>query len=174
LSGLPAISRHIETHVPAPERERISELLLRVLNGGLFEMLNATREQAGLAPLEGDAAAQSFMTQAVLSLSDSFWYPAPVLLELNDFQQVQASIFQVARAPGQLVVYLGAACLIVGVFLMLYVRERRLWIWLQPAEGGGTRITTALSTPRRTLDADAEFDRLKQAILHPEAAPSTP
>jgi cytochrome c biogenesis protein len=54
--------------------------------------------------------------------------------------------------------------LIVGVFAMLYIRERRLWIWLVPA-GAGTKITTAMSTTRRTLDADAEFEQLKRQIL---------
>jgi cytochrome c biogenesis protein len=105
------------------------------------------------------------MTQAVVSLSDSFFYPAPVLLELSDFKQVQASGFQVARAPGKTLVYLGALLLILGVFAMLYIRERRLWIWLQEAPAGGTRLSLALSTTRRTLDADAEFERIKQAVL---------
>jgi hypothetical protein len=70
------------------------------------------------------------MTQAVLSLSDANFYPAPVLFQLADFKQVQASVFQVARAPGKNLVYLGAVLLIVGVFAMLYIRERRLWVWL--------------------------------------------
>jgi cytochrome c biogenesis protein len=91
-----------------------------------------------------------------------------VLLELDDFKQVQASVFQVARAPGKTLVYLGAILLIVGVFAMLYIRERRLWIWLQPAPDG-TRITTAMSATRHTLDGDAEFERLKRAILSQES-----
>jgi len=162
--GLQAISDFIEGSVPAPDRDRISEVLLRILNGSLFELLGITREQAGLAPLPTDAKTQAFMTQSVLSLSDSFFYPAPVLFELADFKQVQASVFQVARAPGKKLVYLGAILLIVGVFAMLYIRERRLWVWLAPS-GSGTRITAALSTTRRTLDADAEFEQLKHQIL---------
>jgi cytochrome c biogenesis protein len=143
---------------------RISEVLLRILNGTLFELLNLTRENAGLAPLKADDKTQAFMTQSVLSLSDSFFYPAPVLFQLTDFTQVQASVFQVARAPGKKLVYLGAILLIVGVFAMLYIRERRLWVWLTPA-ANGTKITAALSTTRRTLDADAEFEQLKRQIL---------
>jgi cytochrome c biogenesis protein len=163
--GLQAVSDFLETSVPEADRPRISEVLLRILNGSLFELLNLTRENAKLAPLTGNEKTQAFMTASVVSLSDSFFYPAPVMLQLADFKQVQASIFQVARAPGKTLVYLGAVLLIVGVFAMLYVRERRLWVWLAPAEGGGTRITTALSTTRRTLDADAEFERLKTALL---------
>jgi cytochrome c biogenesis protein len=162
--GLQAISDFIEASVPQADRSRISDVLLRILNGSLFELLNLTREDAGLPALQPDDKTQAFMTQSVLSLSDSFFYPAPVLFELADFKQVQASVFQVARAPGKTLVYLGAVLLIVGVFAMLYIRERRLWIWLAPS-GSGTKITTAMSTTRRTLDADAEFEQLKRQIL---------
>jgi cytochrome c biogenesis protein len=166
--GLQGIVDFIEANVPEAERGRISEVLLRIVDGSLFELLNLTRQQAGLAPLAAGEKAQAFMTQAVLSLSDSYFYPAPVLLELDDFKQVQASVFQVARAPGKTLVYLGAILLIVGVFAMLYIRERRLWIWLQPAPDG-THITTAMSATRHTLDGDAEFERLKRAILSQES-----
>ncbi len=166
VGGLSAISDFIEASVPEAERTRISDVLLRILNGTLFEMLNLTREDAGLAPLAPGEPAQAFMTQAVLSLSDSFFYPAPVLLELTDFKQVQASVFQVARAPGKTVVYLGAGLLIIGVFAMLYIRERRLWVWIAPDPlGHGTLLSTAMSTTRRTLAADGEFEHLKRAIL---------
>ena len=172
--GLQAISDFMETSVPEAERTRISEVLLRILKGSLFELLKLTRESTGLPVLPPSEKTQAFMTQAVLSLSDSFFYPAPLLLQLNDFKQVQASVFQVARAPGKTLVYLGAVLLIIGVFSMLYIRERRLWVWLastgpagstDPQPGAGTKITMAMSTTRRTLDADAEFERLKQAIL---------
>jgi cytochrome c biogenesis protein len=170
--GLHAISRFIEGSVPEGERERISDVLLRILGGSLFELNNLARERAGLAPLAPNEPTQAFMTQALVSLSDSFFYPAPVLLQLTDFKQVQASVFQVARTPGKWPVYIGAVLLIVGVFALLYVRERRLWIWLQPGGEGGTRVTAALSTTRRTLDADAEFDRLRTALLaSKESAP---
>jgi cytochrome c biogenesis protein len=164
-AGLQAIAKFLETNVPEADRARISDVLLRILGGSLFELHNLARAQAGLAPLAGDEKTQAFMTQALVSLSDSYFYPAPVMLQLADFKHVQASVFQVARAPGKTLVYLGSVLLIVGVFAMLYVRERRLWIWLQPGPDGGTRVTTALSTTRRTLDADAEFEQLKSEIL---------
>ncbi|MES2957783.1 MAG: cytochrome c biogenesis protein ResB [Pseudomonadota bacterium] len=163
--GLQALGQFLESSVPAAERERISEVLLRILNGSLFELANVAREKAGLPPLKTDDATQTFMTQAVLALSDSLYYPAPVLLQLADFKQVQASVFQVARAPGHYVVYLGAMLLILGVFAMLYVRERRLWVWIAPAAEGGTQLSMALSTNRRTLDVDHEFEQMKQAVF---------
>jgi cytochrome c biogenesis protein len=163
--GLQALSDFVEGSVPEADRTRISEVLLRILNGSLFELAQLTREAAGLAPMKSDEATSRFMTQAVLSLSDASFYPAPVMIQLSGFDQVQASVFQMARAPGKNLVYLGAVLLIIGVFAMLYIRERRLWVWLAPADGGGTKLQAALSTTRRTLDVDAEFSQLRTALL---------
>jgi len=165
--GLQALAQFVEGSVPEADRSRISEVLLRILNGSLYELAQISQANAGLALLASDEATNRFMTQAVLSLSDAAFYPAPVLLQLSNFTQIQASVFQVARAPGKNLVYLGAVLLIIGVFAMLYIRERRLWIWVQPDDAGGTKLQAALSTTRRTLDVDAEFDRLKAALLAP-------
>jgi len=163
--GLAAVTAFLAANVPEADRERASDVLVRILNGTLFELLQLSRERAGHKPLERSEATQQFMTQAVISLSDSFYYPAPMTLLLKDFQHVQASVFQVARAPGQSIVYLGCFFLIVGVFVMLYVRERRLWVWLSPAGDGASQATMALSLNRKTMQADQEFDVLKTQLL---------
>jgi cytochrome c biogenesis protein len=163
--GLQAVSAFLENNVPEAERERASDVLVRILNGTLFELLQVSRERAGLPPLERSEATQQFMTHAVMSLSDAFYYPAPMTFQLKDFEHVQASVFQVARAPGQSIVYLGCVLLILGVFVMLYVRERRVWVWLSPTASGGAQATMALSSNRKTMEADQEFDVLKSQLL---------
>ncbi|MDB5860513.1 MAG: cytochrome c biosis protein rane protein-like protein [Ramlibacter sp.] len=162
--GLQAVSEFLEANVAAGERARAGEVLVRILNGALFELAQASRQQAGLAPLPRDEKTQAFMTQAVLALSDAFAYPAPLAFQLQDFKQVQASVFQVTRSPGRVIVYLGCALLIMGVFAMLYVRERRLWVWLSP-QGAGSQARMALSSNRKLMDLDREFDRLRDRIL---------
>lgn len=165
--GLMALSRFIEQVVPPEQREQTSGTLIRILNGALFELYNLSRTKAGL-PVQSldDPAVQSFMGRAVLSLSDAMLYPVPVVFMLDSFEQRQASVFQVTRTPGRNVVYLGCVLLIVGVFAMLYIRDRRLWVWLQQdPQGGGTRVRLALSSTRQTLDTDREFDRLRQTVL---------
>ncbi len=164
VGGLQAIADFMEANVPEAERARAGEVLVRILNGVLFELAQITQEQAGLKPLEPTEKTQGFMTQAVLALSDAQLYPAPMAFQLTDFTQVQASVFQVARAPGKKVVYLGCAFLILGVFAMLYVRERRVWVWLSGRDGR-THATMALSTNRKTLDGDREFDHLKSKLI---------
>jgi cytochrome c biogenesis protein len=163
------VSAFLESNVPEAERERASEVLVRILNGTLFELAQLGREKAGLSPLPRDDATQQFMSRAVLSLSDSFYYPAPMTFQLKDFQHVQASVFQVARAPGQTIVYLGCVLLILGVFAMLYVRERRVWIWLAPGADGHSQASMALSSNRKTMESDQEFEQLKTQLLKVKA-----
>ncbi len=171
LAGLQAISDFMEANVPASERDRAGEVLVRILNGVLFELAQLTREQSGLKPLPLDEKTQAFMAQAVLSLSDAHYYPAPMAFELKDFTQLQASVFQVAKTPGKNIVYLGCALLILGIFAMLYVRERRLWIWLAPTgetgseSGANSQATMAMSTNRQTMDVGKEFEMLKTKLL---------
>jgi cytochrome c biogenesis protein len=187
VAGLQAISDFMEGNVPEAERNRAGDVLIRILSGVLFDLTQLTREQAGLKPLPQDEKTQAFMSQLVLSLSDAHHYPAPMAFALKDFKQVQASVFQVARAPGKTVVYLGCAFLILGVFAMLYVRERRIWVWLAPRELGvdgatdseatqsmpesaaSSHATMALSTNRKTMDGDKEFEMLKTKLLQVSA-----
>ncbi len=163
VAGLQALADFLEVHVPEAERARAGEMFVRILNGTLLELDAVAREQARVKPLPADKVA-GFMSQAVLALSDAPFYPAPMAFLLKDFKQVQASVFQVARAPGKNVVYLGCFFLIVGVFAMLYVRERRLWVWLAP-QAGGSQATLALSSNRKTMDVDREFEQLKARLL---------
>jgi cytochrome c biogenesis protein len=170
MSGLQAISDFMESNVPDTERGRAGEVLIRILNGSLFELAQLARAGAGLKPLAQDDTARSYMAQAVLALSDANHYPAPMAFELKDFTQVQASVFQVARAPGKNIVYLGCAFLILGIFAMLYIRERRVWVWLapngdMPGLQRSSHATMALSTNRKTMDGDKEFEMLKTKLL---------
>ena len=170
VGGWQAIAEFMEANVPEAERERAGSVLVRILNDVLFEVLNQSRETAGLADLPRDEKSQAFLTQSVLAISDAHFYPAPFAMMMTDFKQVQASVFQVARAPGKKVVYLGCFLLITGIFAMLYVRERRLWVWLSPRRTddggvGNTEASMAFSVNRKTLDSDREFEHLKHKLL---------
>lgn len=168
--GLQAIADFIESSIPESERSKAGEVLIRILNGVLYEVAQLSRERAGLKPMDISGKTQGFMAQSVLALSDAQFYPAPMALQLADFTQVQASVFQVARAPGKNIVYLGCALLILGIFAMLYVRERRLWVWIAPAgldvdQGHRSQVTMAMSTNRKTMDTDLEFAELRSKLI---------
>ena len=98
-------------------------------------------------------------------MSDSFFYGAPVYLQLDEFVEVKASVLQVTRSPGKFVVYLGSLFLVLGVFAMFYIRERRVWVWLRDGDSGqGAHALMAMSTQRKTLDFEHEFNYLKAKL----------
>jgi cytochrome c biogenesis protein len=90
-------------------------------------------------------------------------------MNLDSFDEVKASVLQVTRSPGKNVVYLGCLFLVLGVFSMLYIRERRVWVWVRDGEDGRAHALMAMSTQRRSMDFDKEFATLKAGLLHGQA-----
>jgi cytochrome c biogenesis protein len=162
-AGYVAVSRFLEK-LPPDEQEKAADIFMKILNGALWELWQAAREKEGLPPMSGDETHARFLQTATNAISDSFFYGAPVYLQLRGFEEVKASVLQVTRSPGKNVVYLGCLLLTLGVFAMLYIRERRLWIWVRNDEQGRARALMAMSTQRRTLDFDKEFDVLKTRL----------
>ncbi|SFU95870.1 cytochrome c biogenesis protein ResB [Pseudoduganella namucuonensis] len=165
--GFMAISTFLEK-VPKDEQEKAADIFMKILNGSMWELWQAAREQAGLAAVEADEKHGRFLQLATNALSDSYFYGAPVYLQLDDYTEVKASVFQVTKSPGKNVVYLGCLFLVLGVFAMFYIRERRLWIWIRDNGGeGGSHALMAMSTQRKTLDFHKEFEELKQKLPQP-------
>jgi cytochrome c biogenesis protein len=167
--GLGAISEFLERNVPKAEQQRAADIIARLLSSSVAELYRLTRERAGLVPIgntpEQLEKAENWSRLAVAALSDLAFYPAPVLFTLKSFDHVQASVFQVSRTPGKLIVYVGCLLLVLGVFTMFYVRDRRIWVWLRPTEhAGGTSVLAAMTSQKRTLDFNREFEQLQLAL----------
>ncbi len=167
--GLQAISKFLETNVPPAEQQRAADIVIRLLGSSMSELRQVARARAGLPVLGTTPADQekniAWSRIAVAALSDISLYPAPMLFTLKSFEHVQASVFQVSRTPGKMIVYIGCLLLVIGIFTMFYVRDRRIWVWLRPAEGtSGTRVLAAMTSQKRTLDFNREFDRFKLAL----------
>ena len=156
-AGLAAVANFIEgIKVPREEQTKAANIFMKMLDGSLWHLWQAAREQAGLAPMAPSDAHARFLQLSMLALSDSMLYGAPVYLQLDEFTEVKASVLQVTRSPGKKVVYLGCLLLTLGVFSMFYIRERRLWIWIADTDGGSEGLM-AMSTQRKTLDFEHEF-----------------
>lgn len=173
-TGLQAIADFIEQRMPPEQAQQDSMLFVRVLNGALWELMQISREIQGKPALEQTAYNQAWLLQNVVSLSDVAFYPEPRVFVLKDFQQVQMSVFQLTKAPARWLVYLGCALLIVGVFAMLFVRERRLWLWLPAAYEQGNAASDAkhdevllsMSSNRKLADEDDAFAQLQAYVAH--------
>ena len=162
-SGYIAVARFIDK-VPKEQQERTVDIFMKILNGAMWELWQVARDKDGLPATVPDAKSARFLQRSTDALADSFFYGAPVYLQLRGFDEVKASVFQVTRSPGKNVVYLGCLLLVLGVFAMLYIRERRLWVWLRPDADRGVRTLMAMSTQRRSLDFDKEFEQMKARL----------
>ncbi len=165
-SGYIAVARFIGK-LPEAQQEKAADVFMKILNGSLWELWQVARGQQGLPAMAPDEQNGRFLRLATDALADSFFYGAPVILQLRGFDEVKASVFQVTRSPGKNVVYLGCLLLVLGVFAMLYVRERRLWVWFRTSDSGGSHALMAMSTQRRNLDFDREYDRMKATLAEP-------
>ncbi len=153
--------------VPEQDREKVLGFAVPMIQLSLTELRDIMRVASGKPPVDhsGGAgqAADKWMQMSLLALANLPDYPAPVFMTLKGFEQVQASVFQVARSPGKNTVYLGCLFLIIGVFSMFYVRDRRIWVWIKPQDGG-SELLAAMTSQRRTLDFNHEFDHFKEAF----------
>ncbi|MFZ6735946.1 cytochrome c biogenesis protein ResB [Undibacterium sp. Ji42W] len=158
-SGFSAISKKLEK-APQAEQAKLAANLISILNSSMWELWMVAREKDGLPVLAHDEKHDRFLQLAIGSISDAGFYGAPVYLQLTGFEEVKATVLQITRSPGKNIVYLGSLLLVLGVFSMFYIRERRLWVWVRDA-GAGAHTLMALSSQRKTLDFEKEFEQLK-------------
>ncbi len=157
--GYKRMSDFIEHTIPTAQRDEAAQAYLKVLELSAWQALNITQALAQQPPPQMNEATDQYLRDSLNAMSDIFFYGAPVYLQLTTFDQVQASGFQLTRSPGKNIVFFGSALLVLGVFTMFFVQERRLWLLVKP-----DRVLLAMSSNRLTMDFDAEFTRRRQQI----------
>ena len=159
--GFEGVASFLETAVPQAEREKAAETYLKILDGAAAATFALSRERAGLAPTPQDENTFRFIRDSLNAMSDSLLYGSPVYLQLASYDEVKASGLQLTRSPGQAIVYTGSLLLVLGIFAMFYIRERRLFLLVKPAEG---EVLLAMSTNRKSLDFEREFEKRRAEI----------
>ncbi|MCS6764152.1 MAG: cytochrome c biogenesis protein ResB [Candidatus Protistobacter heckmanni] len=176
--GFQSVARFLGKTVPAAEQDKAADVLLKILNGAIWDLWQISRERAGFKQAELTQESGVFLQTAVNALSDSVFYGAPVYLQLSGFDEVKASVFQLTRSPGKYIVYLGCLLLVAGVFGMFYIRERRLWILVKDlsgqtgqgldlsasAQGFRSSLLMAMTSGRRTLDFNKEVALMRERL----------
>jgi cytochrome c biogenesis protein len=163
--GLQAVAEFLEKNVPKGEQEKASEMVLRVLSSGLWELWQAARKNDGLPALEFNNDNTRFLQLTQVAISDTFVFGTPLFFRLTDFKEIKASVFQVTRSPGKKIVYLGSLLLVLGVFAMFYIRERRVWCFIAPdGSAGHSKVQYAMTSTRKSLAVDQDFAQLKKLM----------
>jgi cytochrome c biogenesis protein len=159
--GLGAIGNFIAANkeIPEDKRDEAEMFFIQFLQGLVWDAWMMAREAAGKSALELNEANAPFVNDALIALDASQRYGAPFYLQLTGYEQRQATVLQATRSPGKPLVYLGSLLLVLGVFAMLYIRERRLFVLFKNDEA-----LVAMSSGRKTIDLDETFARHRDGL----------
>ncbi len=160
--GFDGIMSDIEARFPEAQRAQVSEAFTKVLQASLRGVYLDVLKQRGIT--EPKDADWLFFDDSLNAISNLPFYGSPWYIQLKTFKQIEASGLQITRSPGQDVVYLGCIMLTIGVFLLFYVAQRRIWIMVKPLESGKNEVIVAGSTNRNPHDFDKYFQRLGLAF----------
>ena len=153
--GYTALATEIEESIPKAEREKAAQTYIKLIHAATFEAYKLSLERAGKT-LVPDESTEAFMQDSLNAISDLFFYEAPFYLQLDEFEHREASGLQLTRSPGKNLVYLGSLLLVLGIFAMIYIRERRIWFLLKPNE---RKVLFAMSANRKNRDFELEFGK---------------
>ena len=161
VGGYNQMAQVIEKNVPQAEREMAAKTYIRMINLAAFEAYNIALGKDKKALLVNNEENQALIQDSLNAFSDMYFYGTPYYLQLDQFEHKEASGLQLTKSPGQKWVYLGSALLVLGIFAMMYIRERRIWLLLKPVSG---QVLFAMSSNRKNLDFEQEFATYSEQI----------
>lgn len=129
--GFNGINDFIEKTVPKEEQKKVSEFYFAQASMALQTLyleLLAQEYQKPENSIEVNEFDQQWFEDAITAISGLPNYGPPMFVEMKSFKQIQSTGLQITKSPGKDVVYFGSALLIIGVFFLFYVRQKRVWI----------------------------------------------
>ncbi len=161
--GIDGINKHIEKNIPESQRQKATTTYYDILRKALGNLYINILQKEGIDISQGITDADSdFFDDALTVYGNIDEYGAPFYLELKDFEHIQASGLQIARAPGKEIIVFGCVMLIVGIFIMFYIQQRRCWIWVGNKTGSNYDVILAGSCNRNERDFSQDFAKIKQ------------
>jgi cytochrome c biogenesis protein len=161
LKGMEGVIEQVEKNVPVEKREEVTALYVRVLQQILGAVYMDVLAKEGVDISLGiDEKKAAFFDAASAAIGAFGRYGSPVYFQMANFVHHQASGLQIAKAPGKNLVYPGCAMLILGVFLMFYAPQQRLWAWIE-SSSGGTRVVLAGHALRNKMDFEKQYKEIQ-------------
>lgn len=163
--GLNALDKHITENIPEDQRKKAASTYLDILRKALGNLYIDILQQEGVDIKNGVSTADSdFFDDAFVIYGNLNEYESPFYLELKDFEHIQASGLQIARAPGKEIIVFGCVMLIIGIFIMFYIQQRRCWVWIGNKQGPSYEVILAGSCNRNERDFAQDFTKIKQRL----------
>ena len=157
--GYLALDEFITKNIPKEQQEKMQGYFYEMLFGVMNAVLEETIQKYKLTEWPQDEARNRFLLHSMDAYTGLTEYPAPMLLQLDGFEEVRSSGLQMTRSPGAFLVYLGSVLLVLGTIFMFYIREKRAWILFSD-----DRIRFAMSSSRNERDLQKEFPQHTQSL----------
>ena len=170
--GFPLMQQQVDPAMDEETARTVNSASMKILRFGLEQAYLTMLADAGMDTDDISDRDIQFLNDAIITFSALHQYGSPYYLQLTEFEHVEASGLQIARAPGAKWVYLGFSLLIVGVFLLFYVPHQRLWAIVRPGDSG-SEILLAGSRTRHARDFSRYFRRISRTIEHELTGKST-
>lgn len=157
--GYLALDEFVTQNIPQAEQEKMQGYFYQMLFGVMNAALDETIAKYGLPSWPQDEARSRFLLNSMDAYTGLTEYPAPMLLQLDGYTEVRSSGLQMTRSPGATLVYLGSVLLVLGVFFMFYIREKRAWLLFSDGH-----VRFAMSSSRSERDLKKEFPQHTQRL----------
>lgn len=159
--GIQAVVDRVAETVPVEKREEVVQIYIRILQQLLGEVYFSVLEDEGVAVDQNlEMPLARYFDDATTAIGVLGPYGTPAYLQLKSFEHKQASGLQIAKAPGKMLVYPGCAMLILGVFFMFYLPQRRMWVWIEPGVEQ-TKVLLSATAVRNRLDFGKEYEKIE-------------
>jgi len=159
--GFEGINLFIENNVPKHEREKVKEyyfdqvsLALQIIYLELVEPIEPETKKLS----EFD---KQWFEDAIVVINSLSKYGPPLYFELTSFEHIEATGLQITKSPGKNTVFFGSTLLIIGIFILFYLRQKRIWIAYSSTDN---TITVAGKDSRDLPENKHEFAKLANII----------
>lgn len=172
--GFTGITEFVNGNVPEEERKQVSEYYFGQTSFALQTLYLEILKKEGVIETHNEEITEFnkiWFEDALNTVAGLSAYGPPMYFEVASFKQIQATGLQITKSPGKDVVYFGSAMLIIGVFFLFYVRQRRIWIHIKPntdteqdSTTPSSEITMAAKDNRNLPETTMEFNGLVNRV----------
>ncbi|WP_321325420.1 cytochrome c biogenesis protein ResB [Thiomicrorhabdus sp.] len=170
--GFNGITNFVKKNVPEKDQKKVSDFYFSQTSFALQTIYMDVLKEEGVVKGYNDDISdfdKKWFEDALNTISSLSAYGPPMYFELKNFKEIQATGLQITKSPGKDVVYFGSAMLIIGVFFLFYVRQRRAWIHIEQktnenGDNDGTEVTVAAKDNRNLPETTKEFESIVTQI----------
>ncbi len=163
-AGFKGIEHFIKTNVPKDKQKEVKDFYMAQLTDGLQVLYVQLLKQQGVIKSRADLTDfdKTWFEDALNAVLALPKFGYPIFVKLDSFKLLMATGLQVTKSPGKDIVYFGSLMLVLGVFLLFYVRQRRVWVYFDkstPSDNGHTLVIAAKDN-KNTPEMEKEFKHL--------------